>query len=268
MPTGRSRRQQPHAKPLRGAGVVVTRPAGTGTALALRVRGRGGRPVLLPGLALRPAADAAAASRALSAGAGVDIWIFSSPAAVRFAFRLLPTLRISSRAAVFGLGAGTRRALARHRIDAAAPGGAGDSESLLALAPLRRVRGLRIAVVGAPGGRGMIAATLRRRRAQVEEVAVYRRTAPRLTRRHFAALARAPSPLFTLLSSGEALANLVAVLPRTMLARLRRNVLVVSSARLAAQARGHGFGRIVEAASAAPDDLLEAVATALARHGS
>jgi len=48
--------------------------------------------------------------------------------------------------------------------------------------------------------------------------------------------------------------------------RLRQQTLVVSSARLATLARGHGFERISAATSALPDDLLEAAGNALARH--
>ena len=128
------------------------------------------------------------------------------------------------------------------------------------------MRGRRIALVGAPGGRDLIGPTLRRRGAKVEAIHVYRREPPRLTRRHFDALAAADDPLITLLSSGEALANLVAALPPPLLARLRAQTIVVSSARLAAAARAAGFGAIVPAASAAPRDLLAGAAHALARH--
>lgn len=191
---------------------------------------------------------------------GFDDWIFSSPAAVRYAFARVARLCPSRRARVFALGAGTRRALARRGIaDARVPAAGSDSEGLLALADLADVRGRRIALVGAPGGRGVIAATLRRRGAEVVPVHVYERRAPRWTRRHFAALAAARAPLFTLLSSGEALANLVAGLPADALARLRGGALVVSSERLAALARAAGFANIRVARSAAPADLLAAV---------
>jgi uroporphyrinogen-III synthase len=98
------------------------------------------------------------------------------------------------------------------------------------------VRARRIALVGAPGGRDLIAPTLRRRGANVETIHVYRRVPPRLTRRHFDALAAARDPLITLVSSGEALTHLVTLLPPPALARLRTQILVVSSARLAASA--------------------------------
>lgn len=251
----------PHAA-LEGATVVVTRPAGTSAALVRRLRALGARAIALPGLSLRPVQHDARAVRAT----GFEDWIFTSPAAVRFGAALLPPRRARARIRAYAVGDGTARALARHGVAATFPRDRSDSEGLLALPGLERVRGRRIALVGAPGGRDLIGPTLRRRGAKVESIHVYRRVAPRLTRRHFDALAEAGDPLITLVSSGEALAHLVALLPPAALARLRAQILVVGSARLAALATAHAFTEIVLARSAAPRDLLDAAAAALARH--
>jgi uroporphyrinogen-III synthase len=72
--------------------------------------------------------------------------------------------------------------------------------------------------------------------------------------------------LITLLSSAEALTNLVALVPRAVLARLRGQIVVVSSARLALAARSQGFTEIVQAKSALARDLLATAQTAIARH--
>ena len=253
-------------KPLANAGIVITRPTGTGSALASRVRALGGRPVHLAGLSLRPATDAAAAIRALRDARKAEIWIFSSPAAVAFAFKLLPSLSIPRRTPVFGVGAGTARALARKGVRAIVPVERSDSEGLLALPELASVRGRKVALVGAPGGRDLIAPALRRRGARVEPVHAYRRERPRLTQRHFAALAATPDPLITLLSSAEALTNLVAIVPAPLLARMRRQMIVVSSDRLALAARAQGFAEIVQAKSALARDLLAAAQAVIARH--
>lgn len=251
----------PHAA-LEGATIVVTRPAGTSGALVRRLRGLGARALSIPGLSLRPFEHDARAVRK----AGFEDWIFTSPAAVRFGAALLPPRKMRARLRAYAVGDGTARALARHGIAATIPRDRSDSEGLLALLALKRVRGRRIALVGAPGGRDLIAPTLRRRGAKVEAIHVYRRVAPRLTRRHFDALAAARDPLIALVSSGEALAHLVALLPSAQLARLRAQILVVSSARLAAIAREHAFAEIALARSAAPRDLIAAAAAALGRH--
>ncbi|HEY0178272.1 MAG TPA: uroporphyrinogen-III synthase [Dokdonella sp.] len=260
-------RAVPRGDALRGATIVVTRPAGTSAALVARIRAGGAVALALPGLALRGVADVDAdtARAQLGAARGAAVWIFTSPAAVRYAYRLAPSLAIAAKARVLGVGAGTVRALGRHGVAAAAPPARSDSEGLLAMAELARVRGRRVALVGAPGGRDLIAPALRRRGAEVDEIHVYARAAPRLTRRHFRALERARDPLVVLLSSGEALANLAAALPPPLFARLRDRPLVVASERLAAFARGHGFVDVAVAGSAAPAALLAAAAARLAR---
>jgi uroporphyrinogen-III synthase len=255
--------------PLAGTTVILTRPVGGAASLHKEVQIRGGDAVNLPGLSLRLPSDPQGAARSLFAEAEAEVgagWIFASPAAVRFAFRLVPALRVSGHASAFGVGIGTQRALARHGIRAIVPDDRSDSEGLLVLPELADVRGQRFALIGAPGGRDLIAPTLRERGAQVESIHVYERRPPRLTRHHFDALAGAADPLITLISSGEALANLVALLPPPLLARLRHQLLVVSSVRLEALAHEHGFEDVLVAVSAAPDDLLDAAGRALARH--
>lgn len=249
---------------LAGATLLVTRPAGTARALAAQIRVRGGTPLRLPGLSVRTLHDATVASRLRAAA--FDDWIFTSPAAARACFALVPALRLPRRARAFAVGAGTRRALARHGVDAYMPESGADSEGLLALPTLADVRNRRIALIGAPGGRNLIAPALRERGARVEAIDVYERRAPRLTRRHFDALAAAPQPWVTLLSSAEALANLIERLPSDLAARWRTQPLVVASERLAALARAQGFDDIGVARSALGADLLDAAARRLARH--
>ena len=251
----------PHA-PLAGATIVITRPSGMSSAPARAVRALGGRSLCLPGLSLRPlrVAEKRPAKR------GFDLWIFTSPAAVRFGAALLPTRRMRAGIEAFAVGEGTARALARHGIRAQIPRERSDSEGLLSITALAKVRGRRIALVGAPGGRNRIAPVLRRRGAEVAVLDVYERVRPRLTRRHFDAIEAAGDPLVMLVSSAEALGNLVALLPPKTLARLRGQIVVVSSERLAAIAHRQHFGEVVLARSAMPRDLLAAAAAALARH--
>lgn len=242
--------------PLAGTSVIVTRPSSSAATQLRAARRLGADAVRLPGLGLRVVADRAHAARALAAARTADAWIFTSPAAVRFAFRIAPALRPRRGLRVYAIGAGTSRALARRGIEAVHPRTRQDSTGVLALPDLRAARGHRIVLVGAPGGRDLIAPTLSRRGARVERIAVYERTAPRLDARHWAALASAPRPWLTLLSSAEALAHLLAALPDALAKRWRAERLVVSSERLAALARQHGFRNIVVAASADSADLL------------
>jgi uroporphyrinogen-III synthase len=252
--------------PLAGASVIVTRPAATAATLRRRIRALGGNPIGLPGVLLRAAADSAV-KKALAAVRDTDIAIFVSPAAVKFAFLARPKLRFSRATQVCAIGAATARALTRAGLrNVVFPRERQDSEGVLALPELAKLRGRRVALIGAPGGRELLAATLRARRARVTQVHVYQRAAPRYTARQLAALEQAPAPLLTLLSSAEVLANLRAQLPLHLFARLAAGELIVSSARLAELARRSLFANVHVATSPLPNELLEAAQMALARH--
>lgn len=190
--------------------------------------------------------------------------IFTSPAAVRFAVRLAP---LATRARVLAVGHGTLRALRDAGVrDAQAP--ARDrqhSEGLLGHPWLQAPEGRRVALVTAPGGRGVLAAQLRRRGAHVRNVHVYARVRPRLTRRHHAILTGLGSRAWLLLTSGQALENLLEVLPDIPRKRLLACRAVVSSPRLAKLADTAGFtGPPLRAVSAQSDALLDAVVRAMA----
>jgi uroporphyrinogen-III synthase len=239
---------------LAGCTIVITRPAGTGTPLAKKVRALGGTPLLLPGLSLRGIADAQHAHVQWHEAQSDDVLIFTSPAAVRYAFALAPLNK--THGDVIAVGQGTARALQRHGIRAQVPASRQDSEGMLALPSLQHPSGRRVALITAPGGRGLMQQQLAERGAILREVHVYQRTAPRLTRRHAEALLQMSSDVCVLLSSIEALQHLKQQLPVTAWERLRRATAVVSSERIEAAARAAGFARIHRAPSANQTDLL------------
>jgi len=253
---GRCMGRKPHIPSLHGRVVVITRPAGTAAALARRVRACGGVPLLLPGLSLRGAAGEMGLRTQMRIALNDQLLVFTSPAAVRFAAALLP---LRTHATVLAVGQGTAQALRRHGVHALAPSRQ-DSEGLLDLPAAQVLRGKRVAQIGAPGGRGMLREQLAARGARLRELQVYRRMPPRLDRRHVEAVSALPRSARVLLSSAEALQNLVDLLPPPVLARLRAAVAVASSARLAQAAHEAGFARIVQAESAVAADLLEAAA--------
>lgn len=242
---------------LHGRVLVITRPVGTAGALARQVRALGGTPVLLPGLALRAPHDVAAVRAALREGLADDLWIFTSPAAVRHAATLIP---LQTRAVVLAVGRGTARALRRHDVQEPLVPGQQNSEGLLDLPILQDLRDRRVTLIGASGGRGVLRAQLSARGARLREVQVYRRVPPRLDRRHVEAMLGLPGSARVLLSSNEALQNLCALLPLPARERLLAATAVVSSERLAAAARGAGFTQIERASSAVADDMLAAAA--------
>lgn len=246
-------------QPLAGARVAITRPVGAGATLRARVRALGGTAVPLPGSSLRAADDPRAARIALRKALASEVVIFTSPAAVRFAARLLP---LRTRATVIAPGAGTTAALRRVAgLDALVPERA-DSEGMLALPEVQRVRRKRVGIVGAPGGRGLLESRLQKRGAQVVHAHVYRRVPARLDRRHVQALLRGRAPLYAPLSSGEALRNLLFALPGDAKAVLLAGTAVASSERLLQSAREAGFARVLRAESANDADLVAAIVRA------
>ncbi|GGA48207.1 uroporphyrinogen-III synthase [Dyella nitratireducens] len=245
------------SRQLAGCTIIITRPAGTGAALAKKVRALGGIPLLLPGLSLRGASDSLYARTQWRESQHDDVLIFSSPAAVRYALALAPFNR--THGTVIAVGQATARALQRHGITAQVPASRQDSEGVLVLPPLQQPRGKRVALVGAPGGRGLMQQQLAEHGAVLREVHVYRRAASRLTRRHQEAVQQLSVSACVLLSSAEALQNLKEQLPADAWAKLSNATAIVSSERIGEVAKAAGFLRIYRAASANQADLLAGV---------
>lgn len=253
--------------PLTGATVIVTRPAASAAGLKRRVAALGGTALGLPGVAVRASEDATAVRVALRNARAADVAIFISPNAVRHAFALLPKLRFARTTLICAVGSATAQALARRGVHGVIrPTDRQDSEGVLALPQLARLRRRRVVLIGAPGGRELLSQTLRTRGASLQPIHVYRRAPPRWNRRHAAALENAAPPLLTLLSSSEVLANLARGLASPLFAKLAAGECIVSSLRLAEAARAAGFGRVHIAASAGTADMLIAAENALAHH--
>ncbi|MGH8211824.1 MAG: uroporphyrinogen-III synthase, partial [Rhodanobacteraceae bacterium] len=191
-----------------------------------------------------------------------DFLVFTSPAAVRFAAKLSS---VPARARVIAPGAGTAAALSRVGLDEVSIPERADSEGVLALPELRRVRGKRVGIVGAPGGRGLLQRELAARGARVVVAHVYRRVPARLDRRHLESLLRGRGPLYVPLSSVEALRNLMQILPGAARGKLLAGTAIASSARLQRVARNAGFARALRAESAHQGDLIAAIMMAHGR---
>lgn len=256
----------PPSRPLDGVRIAITRPVGTGRKLARSVRKLGGTPLLLPGSSLRAPPDAEAARTALRRALAAEVVIFTSPAAVRFAERLMG---LHGTARALAPGRGTAAALRRAGVGEVTAPDREDSEGLLALPALRKARGRLVGVIGAAGGRGLLERTLALRGARVTLAHVYERVPARLDRRHAAALLRVRKrPLFVLLSSTRALGNVVEALPPDARQALMHGTAVVSSERLVDAAGAAGFAHVLRAASTHARDLLAAVVNTGSREGS
>jgi uroporphyrinogen-III synthase len=233
---------------LQGWTVVAISTAAQNARLRRAAQREGAAFVGLPLLRLRATGDGDphGSVTALRRAVACPQCVFTSPAAVRFAAGRIDLGNYAGLA--LGVGAGTAAALrragagrVRHPVDMS-------SEGLLSLPDLDPPAA-EIGLVGAPGGRGMLAPALAARGATVHLAHVYRRGPGRIDRRHREALEAARDPLALLLTSAEALAGLLAALPAPLLDRLKSATVVAASGRLAALASGQGFRRVLQAAA-------------------
>lgn len=251
--------------PLAGWTVISLRERSQQGAAKRAIEAAGARALALPGLRLELLDAGTALGRALAKQPTIALCI--SPAAVRFLLQL--DARIATRVGIgAGVGAGTAAALRRAgfaQVLAPLEQGPQISEGLLAHPRLAQGTGETVLLVAAPGGRGVLAPELRARGFAVEEVQVYRRGPARLDARHTRAVLTASAPLGLLLSSAEALDNVLAQLPAEAVAALKRARVAASSERLIEHARSRGFGDAVLAAGPQPQALVAALAHSGAR---
>lgn len=213
-------------------------------------------------LALSPwrlaASDDAATRARLAQVLALPAVVFTSPAAVVAAARLLPLApALGDRA--LAVGAGTARALHRHGVAEVAYPARMDSTGLLALPALANATA--VGLVTAPGGRGLLAEALAARGTPVVRGDVYRRVpvalaASRLER--LERLARLHGPAVLAVSSGEALQRITAQVPAQALARWKALPVVAASERLVLLVRGLGFSDVHRADGPQPAQLVRA----------
>jgi len=249
-------------EPLAGCYVISLRPVGAHAPLRRAAAAQGARVLALSPWRIEAQSDAAT-RRDLRTALAAGIVIASSPAAVRAA-GALQTLKRKRGQVWCAVGAGTVAALHRAGIDAVIAPERMDSEGLLALAELQSLRGRSIGLLSAPGGRDLIAPTLRKRGAKVLRADVYRRVEVAPSPVALSKLRKSRARLWLAASSGEALRLVLARLPADLAGKLRNADVAAASERLAQAAREAGFrGRIMIAASARPRDLVATMSAAI-----
>jgi uroporphyrinogen-III synthase len=233
--------------------VLVTRPAEQAGAWIDRLRAQGVDAHALPLIAIRAADDPAALKAEWRALDALSLAMFVSPNAVTGFFAACPDGALWPAGLRAGAtGPGTVRALQAAGVARAACVAPTeppfDSTALWTRLRGEHWAGREVLIVRGDGGREEFADALRAAGARVRVVQAYRRTAPSWNAdqqaRALAALAE-PRRHLWLLSSAEALAELVARLPD---ADWQASRAVASHPRIAERARSAGFGRVIEAA--------------------
>ena len=243
--------------PLRGVGVLVTRPARQAGGLVDAIEAQGGSAIRFPVIEAQPVAqdDVVAMAETLQVP---DIAILVSVNAVRYGLRFVGDASI---AVVGPATAGAVQAGGRE-VDISSPGGF-NSEQLLTTPELQDVAGKVVRIIRGNGGRELLANTLRDRGAVVEYLEVYRRVLPHYDEAEITAIcdrwAAGAIDVVTVLSV-ETLRNLVELLPAQSLELLGKTRLV-TPARRVIKAASNRFPGIPTLLASGPQagDLVAAI---------
>ncbi len=241
--------------------LISLRPQGQHDTLRSAATRLGARTVALSPWRLVLRADETTRAQ-LAEAAGCDRLVFTSPSAAQAAARLLPLSQLLP-GNVVAVGEGTARVLRQHGARQVQAPSRMDSEGLLALPAMQQLQGLRVALVTAPGGRGMIAGQVVERGAQLLRVDVYDRVPLALGAATVSRLQALQGPAVLVVSSGEALHSVLPQLPAELLARWQQDPIVTASARLADLAGSLGFANRHIAAGPMPAQLASAAAAAV-----
>lgn len=247
--------------PLRGIGVLVTRPEQQAMPLCRLLQIQGADTFRLPAVDIKPLERGRALAARLGALENYDLIIFVSGNAVRFGAALLDQKRELCIAAV---GPATAHALnqAGYRV-AVQPNAGFDSENLLMHPQLGRVAGHRILLIKGSGGRKLLEEELQRRGANVVVAEVYERVRSSPSEADLEALQEhfASDEVHVIIAtSAEIAANLLDMATPALRGEFARVHWLVPSARVADAVRAHGLqAPLLTAASAENQDLVAAL---------
>lgn len=235
---------------------LVVRPAAQANQLVQMLRQLGHAPLCCPLLETRPGCDLPHLGDMLREA---DLVIAVSMHAVHFAHHfLLQTGQTWPHIDYFAVGQASADAFAEVGIQALCPADP-RSEGLLALPALQGVSGRRVLILRGNDGRDLIARTLASRGALVHYCATYERHYPDLDGDALTRHWQAAGLDSLLITSGELLQRLLALVPGPQHPWLYDRLLVVPSPRVAEMAEGAGFTRIVIAQGASNQALVAAL---------
>ena len=238
--------------------VIITRPLAQAQQLAARVALLGRQVEILPLLEILPLPELSALQAVLARLPEYALVAFVSPNAIDACFASLPPqlLPWPPQVAIAVMGEGSRQALAAHGVDAhnarifsPLDPERTDSSTLLAALDLAALQQGRVLILRGESGRELLADVLRGAGIVVEQVAAYRRQAPKfdaaIQTRLLDLLAMKADWLIT---SSEALRILMTGLQEMKqgdaVARMQQQHLIVPHARIAETAQLFGFHHI------------------------
>ena len=230
--------------PLRGAGIVITRPARQAGALARQISALGGKPLIFPTIIILPPDDRRALDDVQRRLAEFDYAVFVSANAAEFGVGDGASWPAALTA--FAPGPGTAAAVAAAGLaDVRIPKTTMDSEGLLALPELAAPAGKRVAIFRGGAGRDALGDALAARGAQVTYVDCYRRAPPQTGAAGLIDAWREGRIDAITLTSSEGLANLWDMLDGYGRDRLVQTPAFAVHQRIAERARGFGLAEVI-----------------------
>lgn len=247
-------------KSLEGRTIWLTRPEGQADELKRGLEERGAKVLHLPMLRILPLEPDARTKRRILDLDRYDFLFFISSNAVRHGMALIldhwPQYPAHIRN--FTVGPGTAKALEDLGLNAHYPREGMNSEALLALPELREASGKKALIVRGEGGRELLAAELRNRGAVVDYLEVYRRGLPAHEPEFLMDCLKRLQPDTLVITSAEALDNLVTLIG-PLWPCLQQVTLLVPSRRLEEKAGRLGFERVSRMEGADDLSILDAL---------
>lgn len=246
---------------LAGIGVLVTRAAHQSAPLCELIRSHGGEPITFPALEICGPENPELTRSQLDRLDHFGLAIFISPNAVNHGLAALEDKAQLNGLKIATVGKSTARTLEQAGLAVdIAPTSRFDSEALLERPELQQVKGLQIIIFRGNGGRTLLGDTLQQRGAAVTYAEVYRRACP----------AADPAGLLNswptkvqivTTTSIDILNNLVTLLGRKGVDKLRNTPLLVVSRRMQSAAQKLGCRNIILAQRADDPSIVEALCT-------
>jgi len=247
---------------LQGLRVLVTRPQQQAAPLCAKLAQAGAVAVPFPTLEIVPVTeqdpDAASLRRCFLNLDQYHAVLFVSANAARLAHAWIDHYwpQLPLRVHWLAVGQATAAALTQLGFNASGAAGGMDSEALLASPQLQRLEHTKILICRGEGGRELLRDTLVSRGATVDYAELYRRQRPPYRAEEIESRIYDLLPSAMLVSSGEALTNLLTLTGGRQLLNI---ALVVPSQRVAEQAQAAGFKTVITAANATDDAMITAL---------
>ncbi len=241
--------------------MLVTRAAHQSAPLCELIRSHRGEPITFPALEICGPENPELTRSQLDRLDHFDLAIFISPNAVNHGLAALEDKAQLNGLKIATVGKSTARALEQAGLTVdVAPTSRFDSETLLQRPELQQIKGLQIIIFRGNGGRTLLGDTLRQRGAAVTYAEVYRRTCPAADPTEL--LNSWPTAVQVVTTTSiDILNNLVTLLGREGVHKLRSTPLLVVSRRMQGAAQKLGCRNIILAQRADDPSIIEALCT-------